>query len=485
MIQLTSNDHEKFKGSFTAFFQDLISLDKRPVNDLGCWRCKNGTFLCDGTRTDIRNIVASIPMLFAVEIFNECLTEQDSDMPLLIWDFPAQLFPGTKKSGKESGLVYNLMGYGLTNLRGDHFTARFASEDRKIIWTYDGMKHKGCSVQEQNAKFKTHMTGSKIRIPEGTVIYEAFYVLEGGPRAQELFYLQRGSALLHKFKLSLSPGLSKVPVVRYKLPGLTIMAPENRFWLLNPHRIKYSEYISTTAPKQIRQKDPQDIESEDEPVDTEQGVPLELSPKPYVYADDTEKISTEELAPQISCQPIIPAENTHKRATEEGVPPHVSLEPDLPTENTENISPPVVGTGTRESPVVSLPDSQFNLDCRCGINGDGNRFYDPHIYGTAIQCNQCKDWSHVACQRDGRASNLTSKDKFWCDNCDLRHLIQRHQPMRSSKKPRSVTNMRLLFYFDKLIFFYSQTDLSSRLVKPLRERLRSVIILFYSFSPLI
>lgn len=216
-------------------------------------------------------------MLFAIEISNECLAEQDSDIPLLVWDFPAKLFPGTKKSGKESGFVYNLMGYGLTNLRGDHFSARFTSEDKKNIWTYDGMKHKGCAEQEQNAKFATHMTGSKIRIPEGTVVYEAFYVLEGGPRAQELFYLQRASALLHKFKLSLSPGLSKVPVVRYKLLGLTSMSPENRFWLLNPHRIKYSEYISTTAPKQIRQKDMQDLESEDESVDMEQGVPPGMS----------------------------------------------------------------------------------------------------------------------------------------------------------------------------------------------------------------
>jgi hypothetical protein len=31
----------------------------------------------------------------------------------------------------------------------------------------------------------------------------------------------------------------------------------------------------------------------------------------------------------------------------------------------------------------------------------------------------CQNWSHIACQRDGCASNLTYRDRFVCDQCDL------------------------------------------------------------------
>jgi len=66
----------------------------------------------------------------------------------------------------------------------------------------------------------------------------------------------------------------------------------------------------------------------------------------------------------------------------------------------------------------SPPDSEFQLNCRCGFHGDGNKFYRKEE-GTAIQCDECKDWSHVACQRNGRASGLGEKQSFVCDLCSL------------------------------------------------------------------
>ena len=65
----------------------------------------------------------------------------------------------------------------------------------------------------------------------------------------------------------------------------------------------------------------------------------------------------------------------------------------------------------------SLPNSEFDLNCRCGMTGDGNVVYHQED-GEVVQCNECRDWSHICCQRDGRASDLPENKPFFCDNCD-------------------------------------------------------------------
>jgi hypothetical protein len=59
----------------------------------------------------------------------------------------------------------------------------------------------------------------------------------------------------------------------------------------------------------------------------------------------------------------------------------------------------------------SLPNSEFDINCRCGI-----AYYQED--GEVVQCEECKDWSHIACQRNGRASNLPKNKPFLCDSCD-------------------------------------------------------------------
>jgi len=83
---------------------------------------------------------------------------------------------------------------------------------------------------------------------------------------------------------------------------------------------------------------------------------------------------------------------------------------------------PLPDTAIPSSPLFmpsSPPDSEFHLNCRCGFLGDGNKLHRSKEEGTAIQCDECKDWSHVACQRNGRASGLGEKDTFVCDLCSL------------------------------------------------------------------
>ena len=84
----------------------------------------------------------------------------------------------------------------------------------------------------------------------------------------------------------------------------------------------------------------------------------------------------------------------------------------------------------------SLPDSEFTVNCRCGVNGDGNVLYRTGDEGAAVKCEECGDWSHIACQRDGRASVLKKKNKFICDFCDALDVLrpQYHQKERESKR---------------------------------------------------
>jgi hypothetical protein len=45
----------------------------------------------------------------------------------------------------------------------------------------------------------------------------------------------------------------------------------------------------------------------------------------------------------------------------------------------------------------------------------------------AIQCDNCERWSHITCQRDGRASTLMKKQAFYCDIPDCASYRDRTQ----------------------------------------------------------
>ncbi|KAJ7109223.1 hypothetical protein C8R44DRAFT_986254 [Mycena epipterygia] len=57
----------------------------------------------------------------------------------------------------------------------------------------------------------------------------------------------------------------------------------------------------------------------------------------------------------------------------------------------------------------------FPFSCRCGAHADDGT--DLALGLDVIQCSTCADWSHISCQRYGRASNLKASQPFFCDLC--------------------------------------------------------------------
>jgi hypothetical protein len=284
------------------------------------------------------------------------------------WDFPSMLFPHTQSAANSHGLVYDLMGLALTNEDGNHFIARYASDNKKVIYTYDDLANNGHPIREKPTRFDTHVAGKHVDLPQSFVVYQAFYLLRGGAVAQDLFFQVRTAALAKKFNLRFSTNnLDRLFSMTYHSDQFVELESNKRTWLLNPLRSRTLEYVSHNAPANV-------TEESLSPESKEDAISQPGSPTTPINAD--------------------------------------------------------MGHTALPSPLSSLPDSEFELNCQCGIIGNGNILYR-HEHGVAIQCDECCDWSHIACQRDGRASNLAPDARFICDSCDLSH----HFPLsRKSKR---------------------------------------------------
>lgn len=399
-LQLSVEDHQKFQGSLTAYFAHFTSLDRQPtpgytsqhLDDgkilskvrVTCWRTKEGNRLCKGDREELQNLVVSLPFILLFEIADESLTCQDKSAPSPVWDLPATLTTGVEASQEptiesSSYLIYDLLGLALVNKSGNHFIAQFISEGS--IYTYDGMQNDGNCVKNSNATMATHLSGKHPILPEGYSVYSAIYAHRGGMFAQDAFFKARRLLLAQNFNIKFSDdSLRSLSTLSYTSENLDLLQPSRQYWLRNPMAATMMEYVSKKNGTKILY-----VESDAED-DHLHSVP---SPEDTLESEeDTGKVVIEiNDSPQVD-GPIL----------------------------TKYCSP---------SPTQSLPDSLFSLNCRCGVVGDGNKYYLDNINGEAIQCNKCRDWSHIACQRDGRASSLKKKDPFICDNCDISHMMIR------------------------------------------------------------
>lgn len=372
--QLSRVEQSIYKSSIQLWFEDYTSLKEKYFPRDSCWRAKDGVPLCPGKREDSSRLVLSIPVLLILE------TPEDSTSSSKFkiespWDFPPTLTPSTitKSVAKQEGITYDLVGLAFFSPTTSHFITRYAAKRNSEIYKYDGMKNGGYATREKGARFSTHLAGQvHPNIPSSYSPCLAIYHLRGGANAQEAFYRSQTQACTKKFNLHFSTtNLSTLPNVTYSGDDLPIeLRDEQRIGEMSPQKCGLKEYVSRNYPIGTPPDGPHDT-------------PKATTPPTHISITS------------ITDEP---------ESEDDTVPQHE----------------PVNSTGdARPSTPESLPDSVFEIKCRCGLEGNGNIYYDENE-GEAVQCNECECWSHIACQTNGRASKLRVKDPFFCDFCQVR-----------------------------------------------------------------
>ncbi|KAF9529541.1 hypothetical protein CPB83DRAFT_882745 [Crepidotus variabilis] len=330
--------HSLFEGSVTDWFKDLVNVDKVPIDIDACWRAKDGVPLCAGRREDIQDLITSIPVALLLEV-REFDTGNFTDPAGRLasfprWDFPPALVPLTDALADKHGLIYDLIALGLYSPTQQHYVAQYASlphgDSSNRIFTYDGMRNTGFSVSDPNATVATHLTGLHPEIPDSFTPSFAVYYLRGGPEAQDVFFHHQSIQLKKSHELSITrPHRYQPPKISYVGKLFEPLNPkECSAWLQPAEIARTIEYVTALPPVK------------------------------------KSKVTTPAPFPSLSSSSPESEDSTH------------------------NV--PVNKSSKRPPTPISEPDSEFNLDCRCGLAGDGNNLpYNPDE-GLAVQCFFCK-----------------------------------------------------------------------------------------------
>ncbi|KAF5310768.1 hypothetical protein D9619_008108 [Psilocybe cf. subviscida] len=264
-ITLCATAHMQYGGRFEDYARDYFTLEKEPVVSR-CWRVKSGQPLCTGQRTDVRNLVISIPVMFMIEVGSE---EN--------WDFPSRIVP-------EAGMHYSLVSLALcSNFKG-HFRARYLSPDGKQVYEYDDMGNNACPMLLADATPETHFYGRDIDCTGDWKVSYAFYYLSGGSTTQESFYSTRLAAVSSQCMLKFTTtSLSTQPMILYADQELKQMPKSHRHWERDPYKVDTAEYLQRGAPSAPYRRVKVTPESEDSESVTEspptKPQPLPDSPK--------------------------------------------------------------------------------------------------------------------------------------------------------------------------------------------------------------
>jgi hypothetical protein len=227
------------------------------------------------------------------------------------------------------------------------------------------------------------------------------YHLRGGIKAQQRFYADRITAIHRIHHIHVHPAdITHTPTISFIKSGTSPLADEMRYWMINPFNTRLTEYISVPETIPNSEKD-----AVTKPLENSNGDPFgddhSETDDEFKASSDTRRIRRRSVrfAQIVSSDTDSEPEELedHGDSTPKGI--------------TTNVPPAVSGAGQ---------DEPYPFHCRCGIHGNGHTVSNGE---PTIQCDECEEWSHVACQRNGRASLLKVKDRFVCDGCDHSHLM--------------------------------------------------------------
>ncbi|KAH6880960.1 hypothetical protein BKA70DRAFT_1411486 [Coprinopsis sp. MPI-PUGE-AT-0042] len=406
----------KYENKVELWFK--ATLGTVPKNDwtasLGCWRVHDGVRCCSGEPVETPYLVASIPIVLFIRTDDSYHEDGASQQPE--WNFPPRLLPGTRKDAKDSGLFYQIVGRVFYD--GQHYKSRIAryrpqtmgdtewKPELEGLYQYDGMNDCGCATLVEGVVLDKFISGDKteVGLPMGTRTAAVAYRLVGGLRAQELFFEKRRQELEKLYNLQLSDDLLTLPQVTNSSSKYRPIKPEEQAWTLDVDL--HAEYVANEM-----------ISS-----------PQKKSTSPSKEARLPAAALPSKVNSRVSNPPTIPAKWKNHSKSDSGAQSSqqakdvVAPKPKQQEVNVNNV------------PKSERPGSPYPFHCRCGAEGDGHIIAEETQAGGTVMCERCEKWSHISCQRDGRASKLGPKKKFICDICEPSFFL----PTRIAKKTKVV-----------------------------------------------
>ncbi|KAF9468215.1 hypothetical protein BDZ94DRAFT_1184677 [Collybia nuda] len=474
-FSLTSELSKQYDGDVKKWFQSLIKVKKSLSGDPHCWREREAVVFCDGIAHS-QILYFHLPIMLVLEL--ETSYDSDGGIDNSVgnrWIFPKHLRPLTTQAAQLDGVIYDIVGRALFNPETHHFTSQF-SPDNVAVYQYDGMKFGGHAVRNHDMRIATDIAGPVQITSLETYTCAVVYHLRGGTKAQERFMQDQIQKIQTEFPIAFSPGIETAwPIISVIGTDIQETRDEDRFWLNNPHQTETTDYtvceeeqkkgrnqpdlkrkqplssITTNNPETPRAPPKQNQSASKKPL-RQSTLPFKKSRKRQIKKQNQNSIhqspepSPTTVRPRKRARFCVPAtsepESEDNMQYQEPLTPMAVASLASPLSNTVNIGPVTdvdmvdVNSGSAIPEGEILSKSDFPVNCRCGIQGNGHELLDDE---EVVQCDECYDWSHIACQRMGRASKLGLKAKFLCDMCSppSRSLLHHKAHQVRPTKPKS------------------------------------------------